>query len=128
MSLVARKTLCIKVKVGVPTCQVAGSVQLQGIAYSLDDNGALTCSTAATPFRTTVARKAAALKARHAITGNCTTLVPGTNYALDYTNTRCVELPETNPVRALTAEEEARGRTCMTIKPYFSPLHGCRLI
>eukprot|EP00624_Nannochloropsis_granulata_P007229 evm.model.NODE_6894_length_12761_cov_59.915287.1 len=59
MSLVARKTLCIKVKVGVPTCQVAGSVQLQGIAYSLDDNGALTCSTAATPFRTIVARKAA---------------------------------------------------------------------
>ncbi len=115
MSVAARKTLRIKVTAGVPTCQAAGSVQLQGMAYSLDDDGALTCSTAATPITTTVARKTAALKAKHAITGDCTTPAPGTNYALLNTNTRCTEsVPleslEPGPIRALTAEEEARGR------------------
>jgi hypothetical protein len=118
MSLKARKTLRVKVKVGVPTCQAAGPVQLQGIAYNLDSSGDLICSTTAMPANTTVARKTKLLNAKHAIQGNCTTPTPGTNFGLLGANTRCTEsvplgtLDLANGRRALadTAVEEAHGR------------------
>jgi hypothetical protein len=118
MSLKARKTLRVKVKVGVPTCQAAGPVQLQGIAYNLNSSGDLTCSTTAMPADTTVARKTKLLNAKRAIQGNCTTPTPGTNFGLLGANTRCTEsvplgtLDLANGRRALadTPVEEARGR------------------
>ncbi len=119
MRLKARKTLRVKVKVGVPTCQDAGPVQLQGIAYNLNSSGELTCSTTAMPASTTVARKTKLLNAKHAIQGNCTTTpTNGTNFGLLGANTRCTEsvplgmLGQANDRRALgdTAMEEARGR------------------
>ncbi len=117
MSLAVRKTLRIKVAVGVPTCQAAGSVQLQGIAYSLDGND-LTCNTTATPVATVVARKTAIINRKNAIKGNCTVppAPPTEGFALLGDNTRCLQAEPSEPlapVRALTASEEVRGRQLM---------------
>jgi hypothetical protein len=117
MRLPARKQVRIKVTVGVPTCQAAGSVQLQGLAYRLDGDGNPTCTSTVQSVDTTVTHKRHALTAKNAITGNCTVPTPGTEgFALVGTNTRCLQaapLEPLSPVRALTMAEEERGRQLM---------------
>jgi hypothetical protein len=123
MRLPARKTLRLRVTVGVPTCQPTGSVQLEGVAYRLDDDGNIACLTTVAPVSTTVARKKAALNAKRAIHGNCTASpVPPTPPApggVPYSiapNTICQQaapLEPLDPTRALTAAEEVRGRRLM---------------
>ena len=97
LRLPARKTLRLKMAIGVPTCQAAGPIALQGMAYRLDGDDNVACSTSAT-IMTTVARKIAVANSKHAVQGNCTEPGPGTEgMALVGTNERCMQsqpLPE----------------------------------
>jgi hypothetical protein len=89
-------------------------VQLQGLAYQLDGDSDIVCTTTAIPATTTtVVVKTAAVKAKYAIQGNCTAPpTPSQGYSLLGESTRCLEAAPLDPipVRALTAAEEARGR------------------
>ncbi len=118
MRLPARKTLRVKVSVGVPTCQAAGSVQLKGLVYRLDENRNIACTHTATPAATTVARKKAIINRKNAIQGNCTAppAPPTQGYTLLGSDTLCLQaepLELLAPARALTASEEGRGRQLM---------------
>lgn len=113
LRLPARKMLRLSITAGVPTCQAAGTVQLQGLAYQLDGNNDIVCTTTAIPATTTVVVKTAAINAKYAIQGNCTAPpTPSQGYRLLGENTRCLEAAPLDPIpfRALTAAEEARGR------------------
>lgn len=91
LRLPARKTLRLKMVIGVPTCQAAGDTPLQTLAYQLDAADNIACSTSAT-IMTTVVRKTAALKSKHAVQGNCTEPGPGTEgMALVGANERCMQ-------------------------------------
>lgn len=113
LRLPPRKALRLSITAGVPTCQAAGTVQLQGLAYQLDQNSDIVCTTTTAPATATVVVKPAVIKAKHAIQGDCTPPPPpGQGYSLLGENTRCLEAEPLDPIpiRALTATEEARGR------------------
>lgn len=114
LRLPPRKMLRLSITFGLPTCQAAGAVQFQGLAYQLDgDSQEVVCTTTAVPATTTVVVKTAAVNAKYAIQGDCTAPpTPSQGYSLLGENTRCLEAAplEPIPVRALTAAEEARGR------------------
>jgi hypothetical protein len=117
MRLPPRKHLRIKVTVGVPTCQAADKVQLQGLVYRLDAGGNILCTSTAAPATTTVAHKKKIINSRHSIVGNCTAPgpAPTQGYALIGTDTRCIQAEPLDPlnVRTLSEAEEARGRHLM---------------
>ena len=122
MRLPPRKTLRIKVKVGVPTCQAGGRVQFSGIAYSLDDAGGLVC-TSTTEAGSDVVHTSKRLNARHAVVGNCTAPpAPEEGYGLIGANMRCLQaVPLENfPAdgrRSLTEMADRRG----LLNPLASP-------
>ena len=117
LHLPAYKTIRIKLKAGVPACQSAGEVIVQGIAYKLSDGAAnVTCSTITNPVLTTVVRKSAGSNTsskgkRAAILGNCTRPTPSAPVVLLGENERCLQavpLPvvEARRFRSLVGEPE----------------------
>jgi hypothetical protein len=57
MQLAARKTLKVRITIGVKGCQSAGNVQIQGSAYQLDSTDQVICSSDMTPYTISVVRK-----------------------------------------------------------------------
>lgn len=122
MRLPPRKTLRIKVKVGVPTCQASGHVQFSGMAYSLDDTGGLVCTTT-TEASSDVVHKSKWLNARHAVVGNCTTPpAPEEGYGLIGANLRCLQAEPLDNFpsdggRALAETTDRRGLLTPLVSP-----------
>ena len=108
LTLAARKKLLVNVKVGVPTCQPKGAVEIQALAYRLDSKDVVTCSNAASPYKldvvTTKSRK------WHTFTGgDCDT--PPTFPE----NTRCLEaVPVGSRRRELTKTKARQQRELRT--------------
>ena len=119
LRLPARKTLRLKMVIGVPTCQAAGPVALQGMAYRLEGDDNVVCTTTASPVTTTVALKRTVASSKHAIQGTCTPPTPVPDpFALIGTNTRCIEAqlldtfdPANNDGRRALATEAEEAET-----------------
>ena len=108
MNLAAHKSLRIKVKVGVPSCQPQGTVHIQGIAYQLGGGGGVAsdqilCSTVAAPSTINVRQPAkwgsnSKTTSKHTSVwwddeDGCTTPTPApsSTYTLVGQNQRCLE-------------------------------------
>ena len=99
---IGRKSLQFRVTIGVKSCQPSGTVQLNAVAYQLDADGDVTCSTTTNPYKVKVVRGSA--KAQRASRqrgrsswddGSCVTPTPSPSVDPDYvtvgSNQRCLE-------------------------------------
>jgi hypothetical protein len=92
LTLAAKKALTVKMRIGVPHCQPAGTKQIKGIVYQLDANGLVICSTLATPYRINVIQKNLGFKYAKWDRGCVTpTPVPTSTFVQVGANQRCLE-------------------------------------
>ena len=108
LSLPAKKAIRIKAAVGVQACQPAGDVQIEGIAYQLDTNGGVLCSTMFNPPTINVVRSSKTTNKKLAKWDeeDCVTPTPAPSSVFDLqaTSQRCLEaVPLAR--RRLTAEK-----------------------
>lgn len=94
-----RRKLKFKVIIGTKSCRPSGAVEIQGIAYRLDDADQITCTKLMTPYSVYVVRSAKGWtgrkQAKHASwdDGDCTTPTPApsSDFEVVGQNTRCLE-------------------------------------